>query len=46
MDIDELHRVAVQGFASVNGRFDSVEARLDTLQAHVNVEFGRVKERH
>ena len=72
MDIDELHRVVVQGFASVNGRFDSVDARLatvdtrltgvearltsvegrltnvegkvDTLQVHVEAEFGRVKD--
>ena len=51
MDIDELHRVLVQGFASVNGRFDSVDARLasveakvDTLQVYVDTEFGRVKD--
>ena len=51
MDIDELHRVVVQGFASVNGRFDSVDARLasveakvDTLQVYVDTEFGRVKD--
>jgi hypothetical protein len=62
MDIEELHRVVVQGFASVNARFDSVEARLtavdekvesgltgvnqriDALQIHMDVEFGRVKD--
>ena len=44
MDIEELHRVVVQGFSSVNGRFDSVEMRLDTLQVQVDVEFGRVKD--
>jgi hypothetical protein len=28
MDIEELHRVVVQGFASVTDKIDSVEARL------------------
>jgi len=33
MDIDELHRVVVQGFASVSDRFDSVDARIDELRS-------------
>jgi Skp family chaperone for outer membrane proteins len=51
MDIEELHRVVVQGFASVTDRFDSVDARLtaveakvDAVQDQMNAEFGRVKD--
>ena len=55
MDIEELHRVVVQGFASVNDRFDSVDSkvdsglaavnqRIDALQIHMDTEFGRVKD--
>ncbi len=51
MDIEELHRVVVQGFASATDRFDSVDARLtaveakvDAVQDQMNAEFGRVKD--
>ena len=51
MDIEELHRVVVQGFASVNDRFNAVDARLasveekvDSLQVHMDAEFGRVND--
>jgi flagellar capping protein FliD len=40
MDIEELHKVVVQGFASVNDRIDSVSdrlgARIDSLDARID----------
>jgi hypothetical protein len=44
MDLEELHRVVVQGFASVNDRFNSVDARLAAFEEKVDAEFGRVKD--
>jgi hypothetical protein len=48
MDIEELHRVVVQGFASVTDRLDSgltaVNQRIDALQIHMDADFGRVKD--
>jgi len=35
MDIEELHRVVVQGFASVTDRFDSADARLTAVEARL-----------
>jgi hypothetical protein len=55
MDIEDLHKVVVQGFASVNDRIDSLDGRIDSLDAkvdarfaalevHMDAEFGRVKD--
>jgi len=48
MDIEELHRVVVQGFASVTDRLDSADARLNAVEARLtekmDAEFGRVKD--
>jgi archaellum component FlaC len=44
MDIEELHRVVVQGFASMGDRIDSVDSRVADLRAHMDTEFGRVQE--
>ena len=51
MDIEDLHRVVAQGFASVSDRFDSVDARLaavdakvDAVKVQMDAEFGRVKD--
>jgi hypothetical protein len=35
MDIEELHRVVVQGFASVTDRIDSVETRLTSVETRL-----------
>jgi hypothetical protein len=35
MDIEDLHRVVVQGFASVSDRFDSVDAQLAGLSRRI-----------
>jgi len=49
MDIEELHRVVVQGFASVTDKVDSVEARLtekiDSGLAGVNQRIDGVDQR-
>ncbi len=46
MELEDLHRVVVQGFASLNDKIDSVETRLsgriDSLQDEMNDRFGRV----
>jgi chromosome segregation ATPase len=42
MDIEELHRVVVQGFASVNGRLDSVDARLATVDTRLTAVEAKV----
>jgi hypothetical protein len=44
MDIEELHRVVVQGFASLNDKIDSVDSGLADLRGHMDTEFGRVKD--
>ena len=48
MDIEELHSVVVQGFASVTDRLDSADARLNAVEARLtekmDAEFGRVKD--
>ena len=48
MDIEDLHRVVVQGFASVTDRLDSADARLNAVEARLtekmDAEFGRVKD--
>jgi len=41
MDIEDLHRVVVQGFASVHDRFDSVDARLGRVEDRI----GRVNQK-
>ncbi len=54
MDIEELHRVVVQGFASlndkidsglggVNGRLDSVEGRLQSVEGRLHTVEGRLE---
>ena len=49
MDIEELHKVVVQGFASVNDRIDSVETRLtsrvDTVEARLTSRIDTVEAR-
>jgi hypothetical protein len=45
MDIEELHRVVVQGFASVNARFDSVDARLAAVDERLTAELAAVDEK-
>jgi hypothetical protein len=46
--IEELRRVVVQGFASVNERFDGLDAklsgRIDGLEATMEGRFARVDE--
>jgi len=42
MDIEELHRVVVQGFASVRDRFDSVDARLATVEERLTAVDNRL----
>ena len=51
MDIEELHRVVVQGFASLNDTFDSLDHKVESGFAavnarfeHVDQELGRVKD--
>jgi hypothetical protein len=36
MELEDLHRVVVQGFASVSDRFDSVDARLTGLSDRID----------
>ena len=47
MDIEDLHKVVVQGFASVNDRIDSVSdrlgARIDSLDAKVDARFAALE---
>ena len=40
MDIEDLHKVVVQGFASVNDRIDSVEAKLGTRMDSLEARLG------
>ena len=42
MDLEELHRVVVQGFASVNARFDSVDGRLTGVEDRLTAVEGRL----
>ena len=36
MDIEELHGVVVQGFATMNDRFDSMGVRIDSVEARMD----------
>ena len=36
MELEDLHRVVVQGFASVSDRFDSVDARLTSRRIRID----------
>ena len=45
MDIEELHRVVVQGFASVTDRFDSADARLAAVEARLDARITSVEAR-
>ena len=44
MDIEDLHRVVVQGFASLNDKIDSGLASVNDRFDKVDAEFGRVKD--
>jgi hypothetical protein len=43
MDIEDLHRVVVQGFASVSDRLDSVNARIDSVEAKLGIRIDSVE---
>lgn len=45
MDIEDLHKVVVQGFASVNARFDSVDARIAAVDEKVDSGLAAVNQR-
>ena len=43
MDIEGLHKVVVQGFASVSDRIDSVNARIDLVEANLGTRIDSVE---